>query len=102
MHIRAAMRQAAPRVRSVPLHSHTLQFAGSKKTYRHGTVDFFDKTCPICEAITAGREPVCEFVQPIPGAHQANLSLTERFTRWRVYTLTELFGRWPLRGPWTG
>ena len=38
-------------------------------------------TCPICEALAAGKEPTCVFVQPAPGAHQTYLSSGERLHR---------------------
>jgi hypothetical protein len=67
--------------RKVRMHSHTVQFYGSEKTYPFSTVDFFDGTCPICEALAAGKEPTCVFVQPAPGAHQTYLSSGERLHR---------------------
>jgi len=72
-------------------HSHTLQFAGSDKTYRHGTVDFFDATCPICEAVSQGREPAIEFIQPAPGAPQSYLTVGQRAHRW---IMRRLLPRW--------
>jgi hypothetical protein len=97
LHVGAALRQAAPRLRSARMHSHTVHFTGSKKTYPYSAVDFFDSTCPICEAIRKGREPVCDFVQPIPGVAEKYQSLPDRFRRWATWVLAELFGQWPLR-----
>ena len=74
-------------------HSHTLQFAGSDESYRHGTVDFFDATCPICEAVDARRDPSIEFIQPVPGAAQTYLTARERLHRRLARTLPRIFGR---------
>ena len=74
-------------------HSHTLQFAGSDKSYRHGTVDFFDTTCPVCEAVTSGTTPSVEFIQPIPGAAQSYLSPRQFAHRVLARRLPGIFGR---------
>ena len=64
------------------MHSHMVQFDGSPDSYPFGTVDYFDGTCPICEAVACGRKPKLLFVQPAAGVHMTYLSPGERVHRW--------------------
>jgi len=96
MYVRNALRAAVPRLQTAPMHSHTVKFAGAKGTYNYSTVDFFDSTCPICKAVKKGRQPVCEFVQPIPGVQSTYVGLGFRLRRWAFNVLVEFFGQWPI------